>query len=58
MKKDTVVDAHHIRKDCYHCGTVSCYCTMIDGTGVTTKDVVKIRREIHNGKKCDRWIEL
>jgi len=30
---------------------------MIDGTGATTKDAVEHRKEIHNGKRCERWTE-
>jgi hypothetical protein len=30
---------------------------MIDGTGSTTLDSVARRKEVHNGKKCEDWIE-
>lgn len=43
------------RKDCYNCGTLSCGYIMIDGTGSTTKDAVRHRRKVHNGKRCNRW---
>ena len=46
------------RKDCYNCGSVSCGYQMRDGCGVTTQDAVIHRKEIHNGKYCERWSEV